>query len=100
MVNAQQQEVIQFTKEMEQALNPSGPLSSTIPSSYSNPVVTTSPSLPVIDKYHITQKSVQVHCNLKPQELFVLREYMVDFNNLSANGENLFDELNSHGWEH
>ena len=97
MMNAQQQEVVQFANEMEQALNPYGPSSSNIPTSSSSSTVTSSSYLPVIDEHHITQKSVQVHCNLKPRELNVLCEYMVDFNNLSSNGENLIEKLNAQG---
>ena len=100
MMNAQQQEDVHFTKEMERALNPYGSSSSTIPPRFSSPMVFGSSSLPIIDKHHITHKYVQVHCNLKPHELNVLREYMVDFTNLSANGANLIGDLNDQGWEH
>ena len=97
MMNTQQQETVQFVKDMEQTLNPSELSSSTIPTSSSSPMVIGSSSLSVIDEHHITQKYVQVHCNLKPHELNVLHEYMVDFNNLSANGANLIANYNAQG---
>lgn len=54
----------------------------------------------VIDDTHITMHDAQVHCNLLPEKLTVLSELRVDFENMRANGFDLWEEVVFQGWEY
>lgn len=49
----------------------------------------------VIDENHITRRDHQVHCITSPQELKVLCEHYVDFENFALNGYDLSKKLNA-----
>ena len=83
MMTPNQQAVVVFTKEVVQSMNSTSSYSSTTTLSSSRVPPLTSfahlSSTNPVDVNHITQRSSQVHCKLKPAELIVLKELVVDF---------------------
>src|ERR1044072_9000434 len=103
-MNPQQEEIVKFFQEFvqEERRQADGSSSSTTATS----TITANLSSPVrkavtmaLDENHITRRPARIHCNLKTEELPVLKELMVDFNNLTQNDMDLRVEMIAQGWE-
>ena len=55
----------------------------------------------VMDEKHITKRAPHIHCSFEANTLQVLKEYRVDFDNMSQNSSelDLRKEVISQGWE-
>src|ERR1044072_4183088 len=103
-MNPQQEEIVKFFQEYMQEENrqTEGSSSSTVTTSIA---IATLPS-PVrkainmaLHKHHITRRPAHIHCNLKSEDLQVLKELRVDFKNLAQNNLDLRVEMVAQGWE-
>src|ERR1044072_6171839 len=97
-MNQQEEATVKFFQEhMEQErLQTEGTASSTAAVS-SSPMGTATAN--IVDENHITRRPGQVHCNLGFEDLTVLSELRVGFNNIAANGFDLREEMTFQGWE-
>src|ERR1044072_3229453 len=97
-MNQQEEDTVKFFQEhMEkERCQAEGTASSTAAVS-SSPMGTATAN--IIDGNHITRRPAQVHCNLGFEDLTVLSELRVDFNNIAANGFDLREEMTFQGWE-
>src|ERR1044072_322202 len=97
-MNRQEEEAVKYFQEyMEQEHRQiEGTASSTAAVSSSLMETTT---VPTIDENHIARRPAQVHCNMRFDDLVVLKELRVDFNNINSNGFDLREEMIFQGWE-
>src|ERR1044072_9337482 len=103
-MNPQQEEIVKFFQEYMQEENrrTEGRSSSTAATSTSIATLS-SPVREAINmalvEDHITRRPAHIHCKLTSEDLQVLKELRVDFNNLAQNDMDLLVEMVAQGWE-
>src|ERR1044072_8476393 len=103
-MNSQKEEIEKFFQNytLEQSISTEGTSSST--SSAATILASLSPPMKnainmALDKNHITRRPAHIHCNLKSEDLQVLKELRGNFNNLAQNKMDLRAEMVAQGWE-
>src|ERR1044072_8314931 len=103
-MNPQQEEIVKFFQEYMQEENrrtedttSSTAVTSTAIATLSSPVREAINM--ALDENYITRRPAHIHCNLKSEDLPVLKELRVDFNNLAQNDMDLRVEMIAQGWE-
>ena len=103
-MNSQKEEIVKFflNHTLEESTSTEGTSSSTasaitILASFSPPVKDVINM--ALDTNHITRRPAHIHCNLKSEDLQVLKELRVNFNNVAQNKMELRAEMVAQGWE-
>ncbi|KAI5396791.1 hypothetical protein KIW84_062858 [Lathyrus oleraceus] len=91
-MDAQQQEVFNFSQQMESSSNPQT-------SNTQTPTVTGVTITPVYKEPHVLDRERHINLSTPFEGLDVLCESLVDFDNLRRNGVDLTGELRQQGWE-
>ena len=91
-MNPQEQEVFNFSQQMEAASNPQT-------SNTQTPMVVDVTTTPVYKEPHILEREQHIHLSTPFEGLDVLCESLVDFENLRRNGVDLTEDLHKQGWE-
>jgi hypothetical protein len=91
-MDAQQQEVFNFSQQMESNATAQS-------SSFPTPTVTGVSITPVYKEPHILDRLPHINLATPFEGLDVLCETLVDFDNMRRNGVDLTEELRIQGWE-
>ena len=97
-MNPQQEEIVKFFQEYMQEENRRTEGTSSSTAATSTAIATLSSPVReainmALDENHITRRPAHIHCNLKSEDLQVLKELRVDFNNLAQNNMDLRVEM-------
>ena len=90
-MDAQQQEVFNFSQQMESSSNPHT-------SNTQTPTVTGVTITPVYKEPHVLDRERHINLSTPFEGLDVLCESLVDFDNMIRNDVDLTDELKNQGW--
>src|ERR1044072_2010519 len=98
LMNPQQEEIVKYFQEhMQEERRQAEGTSSSPTATLSSPVREVINM--ALDENHITRCPPHVTCNLPVDDLQVLKELRVDFNNFASNGMDTWPEVISQGWE-